>query len=61
MNMDVLKTAYRTSMLSFTLITILFVLVLYPAVFINTVCNAWFDPQALVLTACSQKRKKKEK
>ena len=56
MSMDVLKTAYCMSMHSFTLITILSVRVLYPAVIIHTVCNAWFDPQALVLTAAKKKK-----
>jgi len=42
MNLDVLKTVTLLTVLSihsFTLITILFVLVLYPTVFIHTVCN----------------------
>ena len=38
-------------------ITILSVLVLYPAVFTHTVCNMWFDSQALVLTAAKKKTK----
>jgi len=64
MNLDVLKTATLltvTSVYTQFTITILFVLVLYPAVFIHTVCNAWFDSQALVLTAAKKKKKKKKK
>ena len=63
MNLDVLKTAPLLTVtsvntqLSFTLITILSVLVLYPAVFIHTVCSVWFDPQALVLTAAKKGKK----
>ena len=42
------------SLLSVILIAILSMLVLYPAVFIYTVCHVWFDPQALVLTAAKK-------
>ena len=42
-------------------ITILSVLVVYPAVFIHTVCNVWFDPQALVLTAANKEKEKRKK
>ena len=47
------------SILSFTLITILFVLVLYPAVFIHTVCNimVWFSG---FCAYCNQKQKTKK-
>ena len=54
-----LLTVTLLSILNFSLITILFVLVLYPAVFIHTVCNMCFDSQALVLTAAKKKKRTK--